>query len=185
MRPALVIFALAVVAQWFLPLAGVWRHERLIAEGTVVRIECAAPDPYDMLRGRYLAVRPAEMSAVAPAGMPDRVVPVWATLEVGQDGLAQVASLSLEPATGSTVIRLLARSIGERDGQPTVAIEWPFDRLYLNERLGPEADTITTALFREGRRPVAEVRLLAGRAVLTDLLVDGVSVREAVKARLP
>ncbi|MBM4058236.1 MAG: GDYXXLXY domain-containing protein [Planctomycetes bacterium] len=162
-------------------MAGVWRHEWLIARGTLVRIECAAPDPYDMLRGRYLAVRPAETSAAAPEGMSWGVVPVWATLATGGDGLARIESLSLEPVVGPTVVRLMAQRIRATDDTAAVQLEWPFDRFYLNERLGPAADTLMAALFRDGTRPVAEVRLLDGHAVLTDLLLDGVPVRESVR----
>ena len=62
MRPALAAFAVAAVAQWLLPLSGIWQHERVTSRGTLVRIECAAPDPYDPLRGRYLAVRPRALA---------------------------------------------------------------------------------------------------------------------------
>ena len=126
MRPALAVFAAAAVAQWLLPLSGIWRHERVIARGTNVRVECVAPDPYDPLRGRYLVVRPAESRVPKPEGMAEGMadrdaVPVWATL------------------------------VAER--------------------------------FRDGKRTVAEIRLLDGQAVLTDLLLDGVSIRELVERR--
>ncbi len=187
MRPALAVFAVAVAAQWLLPLAGIWQYERVIARGTTVRLECVAPDPYDPLRGRYLAVRPAEGRVPKPEGMVGRdAVPVWATLEAGDDGLSRIKSLSLEPVSGPTVIRLVAKwRLWEGQTSPeTVFVEWPFDRLYLNERLAPDADKLVTERFREGQdRPVAEVRLLDGRAVLTDVLVDGVSIREIVKQR--
>ena len=185
MRPALVVFAAAALAQWLLPLSGVWQHERVIARGTQVRIECAAPDPYDMLRGRYLAVRPAESSASTPDGFPAGagVVPVWATLEAGDDGLARIMSLSLEPVSGPTVIRLTGRSIGYENGAPKVRLQWPFDRFYLNERLAPDADKLVAERFRDGTKTVAEVRLLDGRAVLTDVLLDGESIRDVVKRR--
>jgi hypothetical protein len=178
MRPALVVFVVAALAQWLLPLSGVWQHERVIARGTHVRIECEAPDPYDMLRGRYLAVRPRESSVAAPEGFPAGagVVPVWATLEAAGDGPARINTLSLAPMSGPTVIRLTARSIGFMNGTPTVRLQWPFDRFYLNERLAPDADR-----FVAGKATVAEVRLLDGRAVLTDVLVDGVSIREVVR----
>jgi hypothetical protein len=187
MRPALAVFAVAVAAQWLLPLAGIWQNERVIARGTTVRLECVAPDPYDPLRGRYLAVRPAEGQVPKPEGMVGRDgVPVWATLEAGDDGLSRIKSLSLEPVSGPTVIRLVAkwpRWEGQTSPE-TVLVEWPFDRLYLNERLAPDADKLVAERFREGQdRPVAEVRLLDGRAVLTDVLVDGVSIREIVKQR--
>jgi hypothetical protein len=184
MRPALAVFTVAAIAQWLLPLAGIWQHERVVARGTTVRIECAAPDPYDPLRGRYLAVRPVEGRVPKPQGMADRAaVPVWATLVAGKDGLSRIESLSLEPVSGPTVIRLVAKW-PHWNGSPspeTVFVEWPFDRFYLNERLAPDADKLVAERFREGEKPVAEIRLLDGRAVLTDVLIDGVSIRDVVK----
>jgi hypothetical protein len=184
MRPALVVFAVAAFAQWLLPLSGIWQHERVISRGTLVRIECAAPDPYDPLRGRYLAVWPAESRASEPEGFPRGVglVPVWATLEAGDDGLARIKSLSLEPVSGPTVISLTARGWGTINGTDVIGLEWPFGRFYLNERLAPEADKLVAERSRD-RKTVAEVRLLDGRAVLVDVLVDGTSIREVVKRR--
>jgi hypothetical protein len=183
MRPPVAVFAVAAVAQWLLPLAGIWQHERVISRGAIVRIECAAPDPYDPLRGRYLAVRPAESSVSKPEWFPQGggLVPVWATLEAGDDGLSRIKSLSPEPVSGPTVIPLTARHWGTTNGTDMIGLEWPFDRLYLNERLASEADKLVAERFRDGKRTVAEVRLLDGRAVLTDILIDGMSVRELAK----
>lgn len=183
MRPALAVFAVAAVAQWLLPLSGIWQHERVIARGTLVRIECGAPDPYDPLRGRYLAVRPAQSSVSKPEGFPQGagLVPVWATLEAGDDGLARITSVSLEPVSGPTVIPLTARFSGTTNGTDVIWLEWPFDRFYLNERLAPDADKLVAERRRDGKKTVAEIRLLDGQAVLTDILFDGVSIRELVK----
>lgn len=182
---SLVVFALAAVAQWLVPLAGVWRHERVVTRGAPVRICCAAPDPYDPLRGRYLAVRPEQETVPAPAGMPERAsVPVWAELVTGADGLARIESLSLEPLGGPHVIRLMAsRRPRDRDADEA-RLEWPFDRFYVNERLAPDADALVAERFRAGERAVAEIRLLDGRAVLVDVLVDGGSIREIVRRRV-
>lgn len=183
MRPALAIFAAAAVAQWLLPLSGIWQHERVIARGMLVKIECAAPDPYDPLRGRYLAVRPAESTVSKPNGFPDGggMVSVWATLEAGDDGLARIKSLSLVPVSGPNVIAITARSSGTTNGTDTIRLAWPFDRFYVNERLAPDADKLVAERRRDGKRTVAEVRLLDGQAILTDILLDGVSVRDVVK----
>jgi len=186
MRRAVVVFLVAAVAQWLLPLAGVWQRERVIARGVPVKIRCAAPDPYDPLRGHYLAVRPEETRLPEPEGMPEKgTVPVWATLVADAEGLSRIASMSLAPISGPTVIRLVATR-PRWEPQPAseaVSIEWPFDRLYLNERLAPDADALMASRVREGDRPVAEIRLLDGRAVLTDVLIDGVSIRDVVRRR--
>ena len=182
MRPATVVFAVAVAAQWIVPLSGVWLQERTIGRGLALRIECTAPDPYDVFRGRYLAVQPAEMKLPAPAGMPDaKLVTMWATLVTGDDGLSRIESLSLEPVSGPTVIRL--KGVKPRSGEQKqeALLAWPFDRFYLNERLAPDADRIVAERLRAQSRPVAEIRVLEGRAVLTDVLLDGVSIRELVK----
>jgi hypothetical protein len=186
MRPALAVFAVAAVAQWLLPLSGIWQHERVITRGTLVKIECAAPDPYDPLRGRYLAVRPEQSTVSEPAGFPHGggLVPVWATLEVGDAGLARIKSVSLEPVSGPTVIPLTARRWGTINGTDVIGLEWPFDRFYLNERLAPDADKLVADWLRDGKKTVAEIRLLDGQAVLTDVLFDGVSIRELVKQQV-
>jgi hypothetical protein len=109
-------------------------------------------------------------------------VPVWARLVTDADGLARIESLSLEPVAGPTVIRLVARLAPGSD-EAEAFVEWPFDRFYVNERLAPDADALVAERFRAGEKPVAEVRLLDGRAVLTDVLVDGESIRDVVKRR--
>jgi hypothetical protein len=79
------------------------------------------------------------------------------------------------------VIRLGARLSVETDGAKMVMISWPLDRFYLNERLAPDADRLVAERLGRGKPPVAEIRLLDGQAVLTDILLDGVSIRETVK----
>ena len=91
MKPAMSVFLIAVAAQWAVPLVGVWQHERILAQGTVVRIRCTTPDPYDPPRGRYLAVAPEQTKFSKPVEMPvGRTVPVWATLTADAECLYTV-----------------------------------------------------------------------------------------------
>ena len=55
-----IIFGIAVLAQWAAPLSQIWTHEQVLTKGTLIKLKCSAPDPYDPLRGRYLAVRPTQ-----------------------------------------------------------------------------------------------------------------------------
>lgn len=124
------------------------------------------------------------MKLPAPAGMPDaKVVMMWATLVAGDDGLSRIESLSLEPVSGPTLIRLKGVKPWRGEARDEALLTWPFDRFYLNERLAPGADKLVAGRRRDGKQTVAEVRLLDGQAVLTDILLDGVSIRELVKQR--
>jgi hypothetical protein len=98
---------------------------------------------------------------------------VWATLEPGDDGLARIARVSIEPVAGPQVIRLTAVDTGSG----TTVIDWPFDRLYLREPLGPAADAVAIERAAAGERPVAEVRLHEGGAVIVDVTYGGRSIR--------
>lgn len=177
----LIIFGIAALAQWAAPLSQIWTHERTLTQGTLIKLKCSAPDPYDPLRGRYLAVRPEQREADVPAGLKlERGAHVYATLTAGADGLATVSSLSLTPPTSGDFIRVKTGYAYESKA----TILWPFERFYINEKLAPEADKWFAENIRSTKGIIAEVRVLNGRAVLADLSLDGRSFREILKERV-
>lgn len=182
MKPVLwIFFGLAALAQWAVPLSQIRGYEQTLAQGTVIKLKCTAPDPYDPLRGRYLMVRPEQQTVETPVAMtiPART-PIYATLVTGTDGLAAVTHLSPEAPAIGDYIRLKTTY---PHGTDTIGIEWPFDRFYINEKLAPEADQWFVENIRSETGVIAEVRLLRGQAVLTDLTLDGKPFREILKER--
>lgn len=177
----LLIFGIAALAQWSAPLAQIWTHEQTLAKGTLIKLKCAAPDPYDPLRGRFLAVRPEQRDASLPEGMKlERGMHVFATLTTGPDGLATITHVSLTPPASGDFIRLKTGYVYDSK----VGIEWPFNRFYINEKLAPEADKWFAENIRGTKGIIAEVRVLNGRAVLADLSLDGKPFREILKERV-
>ena len=177
----LIIFGIAVLAQWAAPLSQIWTHEQVLAKGTLIKLKCSAPDPYDPLRGRYLAVRPTQRDAPVPAGMElKKGTPVYALLTTGADGLATITSLSLTLPTSGEYLRLKTGYVYNDKAN----IDWPVDRFYVNEKLAPEADKWFAENIRSTQGITAEVRILNGRAVLEDLSLDGKPFRAILKARV-
>jgi len=174
------IFGLTALAQWLVPLASIRQHEQTLAQGTLFKLKCSAPDPYDPLRGRYLAVRPEQREVSMPVEMQlSPGTPVYATLATGTDGLATLTGLSLAPPAGGDFIRLKSSYV---HGGKAV-IQWPFERFYLNEKLAPEADRWFAENIRSSQGILAEVRVLNGRAVLADLSLDGKPIRQILTDR--
>jgi hypothetical protein len=174
------IFGLTALAQWLVPLAGIRQHEQTLAKGTLFKIKCSAPDPYDPLRGRYLAVRPEQHEVSGLAHMQlQHGMRVYGLLATGPDGLASVTGLSLDPPAKGDFIRLESGYTNSGGTQ----IQWPFNRFYLNEKLAPEADRWFAENIRSAHGIVAEVRVLDGRAVLADLTVNGEPIREILKKK--
>jgi uncharacterized membrane-anchored protein len=177
----LIIFGIAVLAQWAAPLSQIWTHEKVLTKGTLIKLKCSAPDPYDPLRGRYLAVRPSQNEAAVSAGVElQQGAQVYAVLTTGADGFATVSTLSLTPPASGDYIRVKSGYVYENKAH----IAWPFDRFYVNEKLAPEADKWFAENIRTAKGITAEVRVRDGRAVLADLSLDGKPFREILKERL-
>jgi len=180
-------FAAAVIAQWAVPLAGVRAHERTLAEGVPVRLRCAAPDPYDLLRGRFLAVRlqPDRVPRMESAEGVNiqRGQPLYLLIEEGEDGVHQVTDAVLEKPADGTLFIAARAGWGGWSGSQNIGIEWPVDRFYLNEKLAPEADQWYAGTVRAEDGVIAELRVRGGRVVIEDLTYQGTPFREILRAR--
>lgn len=177
----LIIFAIAAVGQWAAPLSQIWTHEKTLTQGTLIKLKCSAPDPYDPLRGRYLAVRPEQREVRVPSEMKLAAGSrVYAVLTTGADGLATISNISLSPPASGDYIHLKAGYTYAG----SASILWPFERFYINEKLAPEADKWFAENIRRADGIIAEVRVLNGRAVLADLTLNGKSFREILKERV-
>lgn len=177
----LVIFGIAALAQWAAPLSQIWTHEQTLSKGTLIKLERSAPDPYDPLRGCYLAVRPEQNQVAVPEDFEsNHDEQVFAILTTGADGLATATSLAASPPASGPYVRVKTSSSYDKKAY----IEWPFDRFYINEKLAPEADEWFAENIRSTKGVIAEVRVRDGRAVLVDLTLDGKSFREILKERV-
>lgn len=188
-----VVWLLAVLllfaAQWAVPFMQVVEEETVRREGMAFRLALAPVDPYDVMRGRYLALNFAmDTSALqAPAGSKEGDT-VYAVLEEGADGLAVISRLSAVPVEGAFALPLTFGIVfvgDESASAPLVRI--PLTRFYLPEE---DAIDIDAALWQdgmaqagsEGIQAVLEVRVLDGRIVAERLWLDGKPYEEWLRA---
>lgn len=176
-----ILFGFTALVQWAAPLSQIWTYEHTLNHGSLVSIKCGAPDPYDPLRGRFLAVRPDQTDISIPEGMKvERGMTVYGILTQDESGLAALTALTLEPPQDRLYIKLKASYVYNQK----VSVQWPFDRFYINEKLAPEADKWFAENIRSDQGILAEVRLLDGRALLEDLRFEDRSFREILKDRV-
>jgi uncharacterized membrane-anchored protein len=194
-RRALHLAALAVVAlaQLAVPAAMILGRERTLAEGTQWRFRTEPVDPADAFRGRYLALAFVADSAPLPAGTEvaygERV---YVPLARDAQGFATLGPVALAPPALGDYLRVRTYSaLPGDDGAQRVQVRLPFDRLYLDEDLAPQAE----AAWRDAGGPLppaasgettaraawALVRVRHGEAVLEDVVVEGRSIRELAR----
>lgn len=184
MKPliASIIFGVAALAQWAGPLSRIYTYEQTLTQGTLIKLKCTAPDPYDPLRGRFLAIRPEQQQIPIPETLRlQEGTTFYASFSTGDDGLTTLSGVSLSPPENGESIRLRTRYYAYGNN---VNIDWPFERFYINEKLAPEADAWLAENIRSAEGVIAEVRVLNGTAVLADLSLDGKSFREILKERV-
>lgn len=184
------LFAGLVLAQWGVPVALVQRAQATLEQGTPYRFRTAPVDPADPFRGRYVALDFEAAQIAVPAGLrfePD--ARLWAPIFVGEDGYARLGVPQAQPPEGDRVaVRVLWH-----DEQNGLRIALPFDRYYMDEQLAPEAER----LYRDSNPALPEsdedprraayvsVRVRKGYALIEELYIDGVPVRERLRQAGP
>lgn len=190
MKPLIAVGLFAVVAAVQLAVPGgmIVRRETVLRDGEAFKFRTAPVDPYDAFRGRYVALRVDTGNGENEGGFGFRGVPaepghtyrrgqkVYARIEVGDDGFAKLAKVTRVPPTDTP---WLTARVNYSYGDDEVNLELPFDRYYMDEGEAPEAELAYNRLSsREVRNTWVTVRVRNGFAVLEELHLDGLPVRE-------
>ncbi|HET8883065.1 MAG TPA: GDYXXLXY domain-containing protein [Solimonas sp.] len=176
------LLALAIVLQWALPASLAARSEYVLRHGARYYLRTAPVDPLDAFRGRYVALRFADVEVRLPAGTDWRAgMRVAVPLSTGADRFARFGVPSpTAPARGDFIIATLG-SVG-LDGRATLVL--PFDRYYLNERLAPAAERAYREVSNSPAPAYVSIRVRDGAAVLEQLFIDNQTVQRYL-ARTP
>jgi len=187
MRPAIwILFTVTALAQWAVPLREAWVLEDVAAHGDVFRFDCQAPDPSDLLRGRYLAITLKDNGAPPDPGFkPGSEEEVFARLGVDKEGFAYFSGVGAQPPASGPYLRAKTAKWWPFNDK-RVVLQPPFDRFYLNEQLAPQADEWFSKAVRDSTKKIwVEVRVKNGLAVVTDLKQDGRSFRDILRSASP
>lgn len=185
MKPKIWIFILFLAlgaAQLYVPGSIIMRHEKILTQGTSYKFRARPVDPYDVFRGRYVALAYDDATTVPLSGQEyERGETLYAVIGTMPDGFAKLEGVSRRPPEEGDYVKVrmnwLHRGVGH--------LRLPFDRFYMEENLAREAESI----YREhARRDVRDahslVRVLDGGAVIEDVIVGDQSISEAARQAL-
>jgi len=173
-------FVLTVLAQLAIPLKMVYDCEMTSINGTEYKFRTRPIDPTDPFRGKYITLdyEGASVRAKNPAWADSDETYVY--IRTGSDGFAHVTHLSHHPLDIPNDY-FKAKAYNFYEGQ--VRIEFPFDRYYMEESKAYEAelayrDYNQTDSLKKPAYAVVAVR--EGNAVLKEVIIDGIPMREYV-----
>jgi len=184
---AIPAFFIMALAQVYFPAQIIFNSEKVFREGNEFLFKTAPIDPTDPFRGKYIVLSFEETSArVSNAVDWNYGDPVYVSLSTNEKGYATIQSISKDKPENSE--DYVKASIGYVSGDSAahVTIQYPFDRFYMEESKAYDAEIIYSESLRDTAQVTyALVAVKNGDAVVKDVVINGVPVREAVlKSRM-
>ncbi len=183
MKKITVLFLVAAfLMQWFVPLNMIMQQETILHEGTPFKFKTQPIDPNDPFRGKFVVLNyVADRVEVTNGEKWYSGEPVFVRIQEAATGYAEIASLEkVAPIDDKHFVKAEVASVWG-DNPTRVTIKYPFERFYMEESKAPKAEAMFRNLWRDSTTNVYGLVVInEGKAALEDVLVDGVSIRDAV-----
>jgi len=189
MAPKTIIFPafiLMVLVQLYVPVKMIFSNESLLEGGREFKFRTAPIDPNDPFRGKYITLSFKENSArVENAKDWNNGDQIFVSLTQDEEGFAKILEVSKEKPTDTEDYVTASISYIITDTISWVSIDYPFNRFYMEESKAQDAEQA----YREAARDTAQVTyalvvIKNGDALVEDVLLDEVPIREVVKNRM-
>lgn len=181
----IILFLFVVIAQLFVPSQMIYNQEDIINTGKIVKFQCEPIDPNDPFRGKYITLNFKE-SGIKVKNLKDwnRNETVFAKITTSQDGFAKIKSISkTEPTDNSIYLKLKINYIADYDNENKIYLDFPFNRFYMNENKAKNAEEVyAESTIDTTKTACAVVATKNGEAVIKDVLIDNISIKELAKA---
>lgn len=177
-------FLAVALVQLYVPAKMIWDSENVLRTGTEYKFKTAPVDPNDPFRGKYITLS-YEENTVDVENEKDWKTgeKVYVCLTTDTDGFAKIKSASKEKPTDDEDFVTANVRFASGNGSNTLTVAYPFDRYYMEESKALDAErTYRQSQQDTSKVTYALVNIRQGEAVLKDVLIDGVSLREIVKA---
>ncbi|MBK6371274.1 MAG: GDYXXLXY domain-containing protein [Flavobacteriales bacterium] len=185
MSRKVLLFGFVALIQLAVPVWMIVGHERVRNEGVLFKFKTAPIDPRDPFRGEYVRLDFAAESGewTIANGTQTGNTRAYALLGTDDEGFATVTSLLLEAPSDAPYLPIIFSTWGDAE---ITRIRLPFDRFYLEEGDGKKTEDLLTPEWNGDEMvptlpSYAEVRILSGEAVITDLIVGDRSIHEWLK----
>ncbi|MCD4779747.1 MAG: GDYXXLXY domain-containing protein [Candidatus Omnitrophica bacterium] len=168
------LFVVLVIAQLSVPVSMIYSKERILKQGELLYFKTAPVDPYDIFRGRYVALNIDEQHRTFHDTQRQDIIynqTIYVIYDRDSQGFAVVRDIStLKPRT-KTYIRT---RMSYRADKNSIHFSLPFDRFYMNENKAQRAEDLYRQNSRRDKQSAhIAVRVLNGAGVIEDLYIGG------------
>ncbi|MFK7948204.1 MAG: GDYXXLXY domain-containing protein [Saprospiraceae bacterium] len=178
-------FIFVVLIQLYVPAKMIWDSNAVVTSGTTFKFKTQPIDPNDPFRGKYVVLNyEADNITLENSEDFDYDEQVYVTLQTDESGFAAIKTVTKTKPTNSTdyVTAIVNQSVAENNDSTKIYISYPFDRFYMEEhKAKPAEETLAEARREEGKTAYALIKVKNGQAVIEDVMIDNISVKEMVE----
>ncbi len=178
------IFIFVAILQLSVPLSMIWQNEDVLLSGKEFKFKTAPIDPNDPFRGKYIILDYDNNIIKIPKEHDwKRGEAIYVSLIENKDGFVAAKTISREkPSTDTDFVKAKVGFINYTKSE--LSIDYPFDRFYMEESKAQDAEITYWEAQRDTTKTAyALVNIKNGDAVLKDVLIDGVPIRELVETQ--
>jgi uncharacterized membrane-anchored protein len=175
----LILFITLCIVQLSIPAYIVLKNEITINNGIEFKFKCSPVDPYDIFRGRYVAIGvevfdrqnipQSDLAYLEKAGT------IYALIDTDNEGFAFIKSLtSYKPQSNINYLKLYVNKYKY--------INNPFTKFFMNQEKAPKAEKIyRDNLWEKDAKTYITVKIKNGKGTITGLYIDDKSIYELIK----
>ena len=156
----------------------------ILNTGKIVKFQCEPIDPNDPFRGKYITLNFKE-NRIKVKNLKEwnSNETIFAKIETSKDGFAKIKSISrTEPTDNSIYLKLKINYIADYENK--IYLDFPFNRFYMNENKAKNAEiAYAKSTLDSTKIAYALVATKNGEAVIKDVLIDNISIKELAKAK--
>lgn len=175
----IIAFALTALLQLFVPAKLIYNSEMTARHGTIHKFKTYPIDPSDPFRGKYVSLNFEQNQYETIDVQWPQGEDIYVLLGKDSAGFAVINKVvKTEPATGNNYIKIKTGTYYNN----VLHVNFPFNQFYMEEGKAQEAEDGYREYSRlDNAKPAyATVAVKNGNAVVTDVIIDGLSIREYV-----
>lgn len=179
----MIAFVLVCLGQIYVPAKMILDQENVLKTGVEYKFKTAPVDPTDPFRGKYVTLRYDNTNIT----LQDTTTNWYALREVyvkvtsDQAGFAKIVDVSANPFEDGDYFKAWLNTTYVSNGQTELTVNYPFDRYYMDEFKAHDAElAYAEAQWDTSRVAYSLVSIKNGNAVLKDVLIDGVPIKDIV-----
>ncbi len=192
----IVLFSLVMIVQLYVPVSMIRSSEEILEEGELLLFRTRPVDPYDPFRGKYVTLRYTDDRIYSNDTTWEKYDEVYVTFKSDTNGYSYPDSLYREIPIERTYLKTTVKQAYGRQGRLNVYLNYSFTRLYMNENKALEAEKAFNEANRSNRRwwwrrdtteqkeAYGAVKIKDGNAVLENVYIDGMTLKEVAEKRI-